>query len=199
MPPTLAAAVNMMTQASVSSRHEPASARTELSLAFEDFWRTLPKDSLVPSRAVFRPERAPRFLRHLLLCEALPDGQSCIRMRLVGSEFAARVQRDLKGEDYLQYLPQAYHAAAIDSVRQIVHRPCALWQIMPVNYERGFAHHIELTVFPLGPGPDGKHLMLILTQTILTLVAATPTGDKIMTTDTALTYRYIDLGAGVPD
>ena len=175
-----------------------AAERTPLSVEFEAFWRALPKDGLVPNRRVFLPERAPRFLRHLLLCEALPDGQSCIRMRLVGSEFAARVQRDLKGHDYLQYLPEAYHAAAIESVRQIVMRPCGLWQIMPVHYERGYAHHIELTVFPLGPGPDGKHLLLILTQVVPALVMPTPTGDKVMATDTALAYRYIDLGAGVP-
>src|SRR4249920_892272 len=91
-----------------------APVRSALSDEFEAFWRALPSDgALVPNRSVFRPERAPRFLRHLLLCEALPDGKSCIRMRLVGSEFAARVQRDLKGQDYLQYLPPAYHAAAI--------------------------------------------------------------------------------------
>ena len=174
-------------------------ARTPLSVEFEAFWRALPMDGLVPNRSVFRPERAPRFLRHLLLCEALLDGHSCIRMRLVGSEFAARVQRDLRGQDYLQYLPQAYHGAAIESVRQIVHRPCGLWQIMPVSYERGFAHHIELTLFPLGPGPDGVNLLLILTQTVPSLVTPTPTGARVMATDTALTYRYLDLGAGVPD
>src|ERR1700692_1965852 len=119
--------------------------RTALSAEFEAFWRALPKAGPIPNRSVFLPERAPRFLRHLLLCEALPDGKSCIRMRLIGSEFAERGQRDLRGEDYLQYLPPAYHGAAIESVRQIVNRPCGLWQIMPVSYERGYAHHLELT------------------------------------------------------
>lgn len=176
-----------------------ALTRTALSLEFEAFWRALPCDGApIPNRSVFRPERAPRFLRHLLLCEAPLDGQSCIRIRLIGSEFAARVQRDLRGEDYLQYLPVAYHAGAIDSVREIVKRPCGLWQIMPISYERGFAHHTELTVFPLGAGPDGKNLLLVLTQTIPALVMPTPTGDKFMVADTALTYRYIDVGGGVP-
>lgn len=194
------AASEMTFQAHVQSQRvsAPAPARTPLSAEFEAFWRALPMDGLVPNRSVFLPERAPRFLRHLLLCEALPDGQSCIRMRLVGSEFAARVQRDLKGQDYLQYLPEGYHAAAIESVRQIVMRPCGLWQVMPVHYERGYAHHIELTIFPLGPGPDGKHLLLVLTQVVPALVTPTPTGDKVMATDTALSYRYIDLGAGLP-
>ena len=188
-----------MTYQSTASPLPGLPERTTLSVEFEAFWRALPKDGLVPNRRVFLPERAPRFLRHLLLCEALPDGKSCIRMRLVGSEFAARVQRDLKGQDYLQYLPVPYHAAAIESVRQIVMRPCGLWQIMPVHYERGYAHHIELTIFPLGPGPDGKHLLLVLTQVVPALVQPTPTGDKVMATDTALSYRYIDVGAGAPD
>jgi hypothetical protein len=173
--------------------------RTELSHAFEAFYRTLPTDgALMPNRRVFRPERAGKFLKHIVLCETLNDGVGGLRIRLVGSEFEQRIQRDVRGQNYLEYLMPTYHQGAMDSIREIVQRPCGLWQIMPVHYERGYAQHIELTVLPLGPGPDGVHLLLALTQPTRDLVAPIPTGDRVLAAGTALTYRYLDLGAGVP-
>jgi len=173
--------------------------RTELSHAFEAFYRALPTDGgLRPNRAAFRPERAAKFLKHVVLCEAMAEGAGGLRLRLVGSEFEQRIQRDVRGQNYLEYLMPAYHQGARDSIREIVKRPCGLWQIMPVHYERGYAQHIELTALPLGPGPDGVHLLLVLTQPMQDLVMAEPTGDRILAAGTALTYQYIDLGAGVP-
>jgi len=186
------------TMAGMMSRSSCAPARTPLSVEFETFWRALPRDGLVPGRAAFRPERAARFLRHILLCEALPDGHTAIRMRLVGSEFEARIGVNVKGQDYLQFLSESRHASAIEAVREIVKRPCGLWQVMPVNYERGYAQNVELTIFPLGPGPDGKDLLLALTQTLAGLIMPVPTGNKIMAVGTAIAYEYIDVGAGVP-
>ncbi|MBL6937313.1 MAG: PAS domain-containing protein [Alphaproteobacteria bacterium] len=173
--------------------------RTEMSRAFEAFYRTLPtQGACIPNRSAFRPERAARFLKHIVLCEAVTDGAGALRMRLVGSEFQTRLQRDVKGQDYFDYLMPAYRDSALQSIREIVQRPCGLWQIMPVHYERGFAQHIELTVLPLGPGPDGMHLLLVLTQPMRDLVLPESTGNKAMAAGTALTYRYLDLGAGAP-
>jgi len=42
------------------------------------------------------------------------------------------------------------------------------------------------------------HLLLVLTQPMQDLVMPVSTGDKVMAAGTALTYQYIDLGAGVP-
>ncbi|HXC55846.1 MAG TPA: PAS domain-containing protein [Rhizomicrobium sp.] len=190
----------MSAQSNARFLHETPAvpSRTALSAAFEGFWRALPKEGLVPNRSAFRPERAARFLRHIVLCEARLDGGPAIRMRLVGGDFEAQIQRSLKGHDYLQYLPEAYRQAAIESAREVVLRPCGLWQITPLHYERGYAQHVELTLFPLGPGPDGVNLLLVLTQSLGGLIMPAPTGDKAMAADTAVTHRYIDLGAGVP-
>jgi hypothetical protein len=179
--------------------HASVQARTELSFEFEAMWRALPRDGLVPNRSAFLPERAPRFLRHLLLCEALPNGKNAVRIRLIGSEFEHRVKRDLRGLDYLQFLPESLHRDAIESVRHIVQRPCGLWQLTPVHYERGFSHLVEFTIFPLEPGANGVHLLLVLTQSLQGLLRHEPTNSKVMSVGTALSYQYVDVGAGVPD
>jgi len=176
-----------------------ATTRTELSHAFEAFYRALPTDGrALPNRSVFRPERAAKFLKHIVLCEAVTGGAGALRMRLVGSEFQQRIQRDVKGQDYFDYLMPSYRAGAMEAIREIVQRPCGLWQVMPVHYERGYAQHIELTALPLGPGPDGVSLLLVLTQPMQDLVLPVATGDKAMAAGTAVTYQYLDLGAGVP-
>lgn len=173
-------------------------SRTELSIAFEMFWRSLPKEGWVPNRREFLPERAPRFLRNLVLCELSLDGGMLARMRLIGSAFEELIRRNIKGEDFLQYLPPAYHAGAIESVREIVTRPCGLWQVTPLHFERGYSRNFEFTALPLGPGLDGVHLLLVLTQALPGMVAPIPAIDQVMVADTAITYQYIDLGAGVP-
>jgi hypothetical protein len=163
------------------------------------FWRALPKTGMVPNRSAFLPERAPQFLRDLVLCESLPQGRRAFPFRLLGTGFEARLMGDIKGEDYLQFLPEAYHDKTINTAREIVRRPCGLWQVMPIHYERGFAQNIEITIFPLGPGPDNVDLLLVFTQSAKGLVMPAPTGNKVMATDTAVVHQYIDLGAGIPE
>lgn len=174
-------------------------SRTELSVAFELFWRSLPKQGHLPHRRAFLPERAPRFLRNLVLCELSLDGGSLARMRLIGSAFEELIRRNLKGEDFLQYLPPVHHAGAIESARHILTRPCGLWQVTPLHFERGIARNFEFTALPLGPGTDGAHLLLVLTQELPGWVTPKPTIDQVMIADTALVYHYIDIGAGVPE
>ena len=175
-----------------------APLRTALSFEFEAFWRTLPKDRLVPCRDAFRPERAQRFLRHLVLCDVQLGDQLSICLRLTGSEFDSRVQENLRGQDYLQFVPETLRAGLVESVREIIQRPCGLWQVNSVHYQRGFAQNLEITVFPLAAEADGKHKLLVMTQSVDGLVTSRSTENKALSPDTATTYQYIDLGAGVP-
>jgi hypothetical protein len=172
--------------------------RTRLSAEFEAHWRALPKSGLVPTRSAFRPQRAARFLRHLVLCDVKLEGEVGITMRVTGSEFESNIHRSARGEDYLQFLPELYRRGAIDSVRQIVARPCGLWQEMPLHYEAGFARNVEITVFPLKPDNGGFHQLLILTQFLGGPLMSPTGGDRVVMADTAHTFHYIDVGAGVP-
>jgi hypothetical protein len=191
----------MTLQPRIASPFSPASIeeRTPLSREFESFYRALPREGHIPHRKVFRPERAAKFLRHIILCDVLTAGAPAIRMRLIGSAFEENIQRNIAGHDYLQYLPPRYHAGAVEAARHIVGRPCGLWQVVPLHYERGYGHNVELTAFPLAPGPDGVHLLLVLTQTPGGPITGTPTDGKALAVDTASRYQYIDLGAGTPE
>ena len=172
--------------------------RSAMSRDFDAFWRGLSRNDSCPHRSSFRPERAGRFLRHLVLCEYAPDGPQTITMRLVGDEFERRVKRNVKGEDYLQFLPRQYHAGALLSAREIVLRPCGLWQIMPLHYERGFVRQVEITTFPMTTDVAGVFHLLVLCQYLGDATISRTAGVKLLNTDTALTFQYLDIGAGVP-
>lgn len=172
--------------------------RSAMSRDFDAFWRGLSRNDSCPHRSSFRPERAGRFLRHLVLCEYAPDGPQTITMRLVGDEFERRVKRNVKGEDYLQFLPRQYHAGALLSAREIVLRPCGLWQIMPLHYERGFVRQVEITTFPMTTDVTGVFHLLVLCQYLGDATISRTAGVKLLNTDTALTFQYLDIGAGVP-
>jgi hypothetical protein len=176
----------------------PAIERTPLSHEFEAFYRALPRAGRMPLRNVFRPEKAARFLRHIVLCEIPIGDRPAIRMRLIGSAVEENVQYNIAGHDFLEYLAAPYHASALEASRHLISRPCGLWQITPLHYERGYGHNVEITAFPLAPEPHGAHVLAVLTQTPGAAIDGVPTGGKPIVAGTARAFHYIDLGAGIP-
>jgi hypothetical protein len=174
------------------------SLRSAASWDFEVLWRSLPRDGFVPKRTAFRPERAPRFLRDFVMCDVVMGEKPEVRIRVTGTNFDARVQMPVQGQNYIEYLPAQYRDGVINSVRQIVERPCGLWQVMTVHYRRGFAQNLEITVFPLANEAGDAHQLLVLAREAEGLARPRSTGDLAMSADTALTYQFIDIGAGVP-
>lgn len=172
--------------------------RSALSRDFETFWHTLPKEGVVPERDAFRPERAARFLRHLILSEAQFEGEAFVRFRLVGSEFERRVERSLTGSNSLNFLEPADRDRNLRVTRKLATHPCGLWHVTPLHYERGYAQHMEFTSLPIGRGAGGTYLFLVLTQPVDGMIMPLGTGNKAIRVDPAVTFQYLDLGAGVP-
>lgn len=171
--------------------------RSRQSHAFEEFWRGLPKQGLLPHRRDFNPARAAGLLRHFMLVEVRLDPSATFNIRLVGGAVQERVQRDIKGSDYLQFLPPEYRQGAIETARLMFQQPCGVWQITPFHYERGLAENNEITAFPLlGEGSD---LVLGLVLPRSELVRPISAGDQVLRVDTATEYEFLDLGAGTPE
>jgi hypothetical protein len=172
--------------------------RSAESLAFEAHWRNLPKTGLVPERVQFKPEKAARFLRNLVLVEAPDADATRVNIRLAGSGVQERMHRDITGHDYLDFLPKPYHDGALASAKLMLSYPCGLWQVMAVHYERGYSQNVEITAFPLIAGEGSAPLLVIVMIPVAGLVKAHPSPGKVMVADTASTFEFIDIGAGVP-
>jgi len=80
--------------------------RSPQSLAFEAMWRGLRSDGLVPRRRDFHPSRALPFLRDLVLLEVPAPGGHQLKIRLTGTGLEQRIQKNIVGRDYLEFLPK---------------------------------------------------------------------------------------------
>ena len=98
----------------------------------------------------------------------------------------------------MDFLPPEQRAESLEAGRLICTRPCGIWQLNPVHFERGFAQVIEATIFPLGPGADGVPLMLGSLEFLRADLRPIPTVDKATVAETSAVYDFIDVGAGVP-
>ena len=179
-------------------RGEARAQRSQGSLEFEALWRALPRAGLVPLRGSFNPARAPKLLPKLILVDAPTAQRRGLYFRLVGQALNENVQQNMTGTNWLDVLPEAHHAEALESARLICEHPCGIWQLTPVHYERGFSQLIEVTIFPLGAGADQIPLMLghleFLTNNSLKPVER----GKGLSAETSQIYEFIDIGAGTP-
>lgn len=189
----------MSLHAHIDTAARNAPARSVRSLAFEAFWRALPKDGLIPLRSAFRPERATPFLRDLLLLEASFGATTVLRIRLAGSGLEGRVHRSLTGENYTDYFSDAQRPHAIANAKAVVHRPCGRWTVSPVHYERGYAQYIEGTMFPLGAAGGSPPLILMLTNPLVSSILPMSTSGQAMHAHIPAVDGFIDIGAGVPE
>jgi hypothetical protein len=181
-----------------SSDTPPAAQRSPGSLAFEALWRALPRQGLVPPRSAFNPAKTPKLLHKLILVEAPNPQHPGLHFRLVGQSLNENVRRNMAGANWLDFLPEAHHAEALESARLLSERPCGIWQLTPVHYERGFSQLIEATIFPLGPGPDGIPLMLGNLEFLPAHNQKAVDRGKGLSAETSKIYAFIDVGAGVP-
>lgn len=172
------------------------SRRSRQSLEFERFWRSLPKTDLLPHRRDFRPAGAASLLRYVMLLDAHGEPGPAALIRLVGSAIEERIQRDIKGRDYFEFLDPDRHADARASLKLMLDHPCGVWQIVPFHYERGTAQNVEATVFPmLG---DAAPFMLALVIPREEFLRPQPAGSRVVLAGGATEYEFLDIGAGVP-
>ncbi len=160
-------------------------------------WLGLRDGGRMPTRAEFRPAKAARFLREIVLLEVPRGIERRVMVRLVGTTVEARLQTNIVRQDYLQYLPEIHREGAWRSCRMMAEHPCGLWQMSNLRYERGISNLVEMTMFPLAGTPDGPQFVLVHLNFMGT-GADSGSAPRAISADTALTFRFLDVGAGLP-
>ncbi len=180
------------------STSDPAVARSEESRQFEALWKSLRRDRLVPHRADFHPARARHLLRDLVLLEAPADAHPSARIRISGEGYNEAAGQNMAGRDHLDLLAPQYRAAAIATGELMIGTPCGLWQVSPIHLARGYAIHLEMTAFPLATDGGRPPCLLAHVRPVEGFMPATLPTPNGLAIDTAVTFRFIDIGAGVP-
>lgn len=116
---------------------------------FLDYWRSLPKEGLVPRRESFDPAAVVSLLPDLILCRYEFGPPPRVVFSLIGSRHVDRWGRDLTGRDYLAFLPAQDRDAAWQSLRNVVEHPCGTHGFRAEVYRSGKVVLLETLILPL--------------------------------------------------
>jgi hypothetical protein len=172
--------------------------RSQASLEFETFWRSLSAKGSVPRKSDFRPDAIASHLKNIVLVEIHFGSVPNLRIRVAGDAIRERAHANIAGSNFLDYLPPAYHASAMESSRLMLTHPCGLWQTSAAHYKRGFAQYMEMTMFPLAPGEGEPPFILVLMQPVGGMIEPASSGHLPFVYDSAAAFEFLDVGAGVP-
>lgn len=166
--------------------------RSGESESFERMWRGLPRNGPLPERHAFRPRSAKAFLPHLLLAEAPSEDNPTLRVRVVGDAIRSQILGDIVGQDFLDFVPEPERKAGVlEIARALFSRPCGVWWVAPVHYERGFSQFWELTAFPLARSESGSGAVLVHVRPFAVTLNMRRTDQKAIRLDAALELALI--------
>jgi len=182
---------------SVSVGDGPAGApRSTASFAFEYAVRALCRSGEVPLRSEIDLRHFHRFARWLVIAEVDAEARR-IPMRLVGSGFFELFGRDLTDTDYLTLADPGIRENAMDSVIEMLRRPCGLWQVVPAATEGAPARALfEYTIFPIYDDRKKQGQLLVYVNHAYNDATGFPAAPRVQT---AQAWTWLDLGVGVAD
>jgi hypothetical protein len=160
-----------------------------------DHWRALRGDRLLPRHTEFDPAAVARYLPNVALFEVRsPDLTLC---RLAGTAFRLTLGFELTGKNVNHLYAPELHRAAGYRFMTMATRPCAATVELALRFSSLPQSPHEIIFLPLEP--DGAGVPP-------TLLVATAGIDTELWQNTAIlpqlqaspTFRFIDIGAGIP-
>ena len=171
------------------------SPKTEACRVILDHWQQLRGDRLLPRHAEFDPAAVARYLPNVALFEVRsPELTHC---RLAGTAFRLTLGFELTGMNVNHLYAPELHRAAGYRFTTMVTRPCAATVELALRFSAQQQAPHELIFLPLEPDNG---------STPPTLLVATAGIDDALWQNTAIlpqlqtspSFRFIDIGAGIP-
>jgi hypothetical protein len=167
--------------------------RSQRSLDFEEMWRGLPRAGVLPDRLAFQPRVAKKFLSQIIVMQAPSGDDPTLRIRLVGDAIRQQIADDIVGSDYLEFMDPERRPGGLEIVRAMFKRPCGIWSVAPVHYERGFSQYWEVTAFPLLGDGRNPPVVLGLVKPSQILFEIRRRGSRAIRVDVATQFQFIEV------
>ncbi len=169
--------------------------RTEPCRFILDYWQGLRGDLPLPRRADVDPAAMARHLAHVGLFEV--HSADLTLCRVAGTAFRLSLGFELTGKNVVQLYTSEWYRAAGYRFSSIVSWPCAATVEMSLRFSSGAEHPHEVLLLPLEPAPGARPTILVGTAGIGAVTwqnAAT-----LPQLHSSSYFRFIDIGAGIPD
>ena len=165
------------------------------SAAFADYWHSLPKQDLIPSRLDFDPCTQGPILSSYIIHELVaPD---FIRLRLVGTKHLPGFGADVTGRNYLDFVEPARRAKASRAIHLVCEQPCGMLVTLQSKTQEGRLYLNETFALPMRDN-DGQARLVYYQSNSAPLAEYRPPSDKLAVLDIHKRI-FIDIGAGMPD
>jgi hypothetical protein len=165
------------------------------SVEFVDYWDSLPKIDLIPSRRDFDPcDQGPVLSSYVIHELETPE---MIRIRLAGTGIRDQYGFETTGRNYLDFVEDWRRETASRSIFLICKHPCGLLASLRSETRSGMVMKNESVGLPMRDN-DGKPSLIYYQSNMIDLEAfREPSEDEILKLDIVDEF-YIDLGSGIP-
>jgi hypothetical protein len=158
-------------------------------------WQDLRGDRLLARRADLDPERLAPYLAHIGLFEVrAPDVTIC---RIAGTAFERSLGFELTGRNVIHLYAPDLHPAAGYRFFMMATQPCAAALELPLRFSSGAQNPHEILLLPVEPKQEGAPTLLLVAMAAAKSVAW-QNGAVLPHLNPSPTFRFIDIGAGVP-
>ncbi|MEH6631719.1 MAG: PAS domain-containing protein [Halopseudomonas aestusnigri] len=164
---------------------------------FYEFWLSMPREGLVPSRSSFRPESVPSLLSNFMIYELI--SKDYIKVRLMGSALSDKLGGNSAGENYLDFIEGPRKEIASEALWSVVNKPCGMRVVLEQVLKSGLTVCMESIGLPL-LNDEGGNPMILFQKNELDCEKRVPEAGY----DPIRYYRlfrrdFIDIGAGLSE
>lgn len=170
--------------------------RSELSEAFEAYWRSLPKEGSLPQFSSFDPLEIATLVPFLFVVRVSEGKEVETKITLTGSEHDHISGTNFTGNDIRSFFEEEARAEALKSTIVLKEHPCGLLQISKAGFRRAKDSLVYLTVFPfISQDPNIFYIAGMLERIKLELDKEHEASVAIEPSDT---FAWVDIGYGTP-
>jgi hypothetical protein len=158
-------------------------------------WRSTGR--LVPMRGDVELGDIKALLGRVLLFELV--GPTEILVKVAGSQLRDHAAFEATGKNFAELTPPGQWPLRQWRMEQMAARPCGGIMITRGDGASGFGATFETVTLPLAPDAPGKPRLLMSNVAVVGGVYEPPAKDRPHTVPLVDEFRFLDLGAGVPD
>lgn len=162
---------------------------------FADYWHSLPKHDLIPSRTDFDPCLQGPILSTYIIHELISP--EMIRIRLAGTKVCERFGMDVTGRNYLDFVEPRRRPKASRAIFLVCEQPCGMLVRLKSKTQTGRMHMNETLALPMRDNEGRARLVYYQSRSAPLDEYRDATNDQLAVLDIAK-RTFIDIGAGIP-